>query len=528
MFSSISIEFDNSRIKITESIKKGNSLSVLKCLRVELPKNCIANGEIVSMSVVKALLEKALNDNSIKTSRAAFIINSNSIISRKIEMPYLKSRKDTRSMLRYNLEDVFSADPEQYVFIYKVSDVFMLKGVKYAYYIIQGMPKKIYDQYMELSKNLKLELKKLDNSSNCLENLSAENLNVNFKQYKSENLNVFVNINRNSLCFSVINNSISEFFRIYYFDENETDTEIVAEGLGSYHSSDLNNIGGRKNNTDVSRYTEVISQYMKYYYSVNKNKTGIDMIYVYGDECRQGIDKELGSRLGKDVEIILDVSNITAVKSAAQNNFEIKEYLNCALTQLKSTKNSNFLTEGLKRRKIKFNTGVAVMSALIILVLALVLGGVNDLYMDGILRDEIEVMKLFIENEENIKQNLRIEEEKQKIDNLKMYLKHASMVSRQIENEDCISSELIKGIKASVPYGTSVNSIFIDENNVQLMCKSDNMAEISMFLERLRNYEFIKNVYIPEIEIEINEDGEEEGYSYQILCNTSGESDENK
>lgn len=516
MFGSISVEFNNSRIKIIESVKSGNSLSVLKCLNIELPKNCIADGEIANMSTVKELLEKALKDNLIKTRTAAFIINSNSVISRKIEMPYLKSRKVTISMLRYNFEEVFPANLEQYTFIYKISDIFMLKGVKYACYIVQGIPKKIYDQYIALSKSLKLELKKLDNSSNCFENLSAKNTNINFKQYKPENINVFVNIDRNSLGFSVINNGISEFYRIYYFNKNETDPEIVAENSGGYHSTDSDNFDGHKNDPDVAIYAEEILKYMKYYYSVNKNKVDIDRIYVYGDKCCQTIDKELGLRLGMDVEPILDISNITAGKSIAQNNFNITEYLICALALLQGIKSSNFLTEGLKRHKMRFNAGIAAMSVFIIFVLMMVLRGINILYKDEILKNEIEVMKLFIENEDNIKQNIKIEEDKQYIENLKMYLEHVELVNRNIEAEDCISSDLIRGIKSSVPYGTSVNSILIDKNNVQLMCESGNIAEISTFLAGLRNSEFIKNVYIPEIEI--NESGE--GYSYQILCNT--------
>lgn len=516
----VSLEFENDRIKIIEGIKKGKILSVSKCISIELPHNCIDDGKIVNTDIVKKWIEKALKDNSIKTRKAAFIINSNLVISRKIDLPYLRSKKDIKSMIHYSLEEMFSTNVNQYLFIYIVSDVFISKGVKYANYIIHGLPIRIYNHYIELSRSLKFELKKLDISSSCLENLAVNELSINYKQYISENTNAFININRNSFSFSVLNHGINEFCRNYYVNEHEVSVGRVAEDFEGYSGSNLYNYTAKKDNSNgTTSYTDEILKYIKYYYSINKSKVNIEKIYVYGDGCYAGIDNELSSSLDTDVELIQDISNITVENSYAQNKIDIKEYLGCVLALFKS-KSSNFLTESQKYHRIRFVAGVAIMSVLSILVLFLSMKIITYLYKDIIMENEMEAMMLFIEDKDNINQNVTIEKRKQQIDEINKYLEHATEAIDKINSEDYIDSDLINEIIASVPEGTSIYSIFIDNSNIQLMCRSSDIAQISIILTRLRNIKFINNIHIPEIEINDTEDIK--SYSYQILCNTKG------
>lgn len=516
MFSSISIEFNNDRIKLVEGVKKGNSLSVLNCLSIELPKNSIEDGKINNLNIVKKLLRKSLEDNAIKTKKASFIINSNLAISRKIELPYLKSKKDTKSMINYNLKDMFSANLNQYIFIYKITDVFIKEGVKHASYIIQGLPKTIYEEYLEIAKSLKLELKKLDISSNCLESLTVNQININNKQFISENVNAFISINNDSLNFSILNRGTNEFFRNYYFNENEEKIERVAEELGAYATIHAKaNTEYNQNQTFI--YTDVILKYLKYYYSISKGKEEISKIFVYGDNIYPDIEKEQKSNLDIDVELISDISNINADVSI-QNNFQISSYLNCTLALLENKASSNFLTESQMFHKLKFNAALILMSLLLIFILTLAFKGINYLYRTSIIENELQVMKMFVEDEDNIDQNIKIEESKLQIEKLKTYLEQAILTSNKIKIEDCVNSELLIGINASVPDGTRISSVSIDKNNIFLFCKSSDMTEISIFLNNLRNSEFIKDVYVPEVEI--NNEGEKFSYLYEVLCNT--------
>ncbi|MGD9567347.1 MAG: pilus assembly protein PilM [Sedimentibacter sp.] len=520
MFSSISVEFDNDSIKITEGIKKGNSLSVLKYISVELPKNCIEDGKINNISIVKQLLKNALKNNFVKTQKASFIINSNLVISRKIELPYLKGRKDSKSMIHCNLQDMFFANLKQYIFIYKISGVFLRSGVKYASYIIQGLPLVIYEQYIEIAKSLKLELKKLDISSNCLENIAVNQSNINHKQYDSENINAFIGMNKDTLIFSVLNRGINEFFRIYYFNENVENIERVAEGVGGYSAIYSNTYTEfSQDQSLISVYTDIILRYLKYFYSTSKGKEEVSKIYVYGDKINQEIERNLKSNLDMEIELINDISNINVQDITLQDNFEISNYLICTLALLDNKESSNFLSESQKYHKLRFIAGLAIMSVLLISSFVCAYKGINYLYKSNIVENEIKIMQMFIEDKANIDQNIKIEESKLQVDKLKKYMENALLMSNKIKIEDCVSSDLLIDINASIPNETSVNSVSIDKNNILLICRSNNMNEISMLLNNLRNTEFISNVYIPEVEIG-NGNGEF-SLTYQVICSTT-------
>lgn len=520
MFSQISVEFDNNIMKIAEGIKKGNSLSVLRCIFVELPRNCIEDGKIKNVGIVLKLFENALKDNKIKTRKAFFILNTNAVISRKIDLPFLNSKKDTKSMIDYNIEEIFSHNSNQYIFTYKISDVFMREGVKYASYIIQGLPIEIYNQYIELSKSMKLVLKNLDISTNSLENLAANYIDINQNQFSSEFTNAFVKINKDSLSFNVLNKGINEFFRIYYLSENENkNNELVAEDY-EFYSVEYSNYNEHNNTSNlIKTYSDIILKYLKYYYSINKGKQEISKIYVYGEYCSSETAKDLKYSLDMNVEFIQTISNVMLdnVSSSFISDFNVSNYLNCILSLLDKRKKSNFLSEKQKYHKIKFNAALATMSVLIILSLSFAFKGINYLYKSSIEKNEFDGMLRFIENKYNIKQNNEIEESKKQIEKLKKYLEFTALTSDKIKSEDFINSDLLSEINASVPEKTSIFSVSMDKNNIHLMCKSNELKEISIFLNNLRNTEFISNIHVPEVEIK--NDGNEVFYSYQILCN---------
>lgn len=503
MFSSISFEFENDKIKIIEGTKKGNQLLVLNCLSIRLPQNCIDDGKIININVVYELICRNLMENSIKTKKASFLINSNMIISRKIELPLLKNKKQTKSMIYYNLSDVFSGNIVQYMFIYKIVDIYIKDGVKYASYIVSSLPIELYNQYVKLSKMLKLNLSVMDISSNSLEE---------FKSNKKEIINAFIKINKNSINFSVINNGINEFNRIYYINNQDLSFDKVAEDSSDYLYS--KSVIEHMNSNTFNQWTDIILKYLKYYYSINKSKNNIDKIYVYGDECYKGIDKELSNELDMKVELIDNTSNITISNQSMQNKFNIREYLNCCMVLLYNNPQSNFLKDAHKYHKLRFNVGVAVFSIFTIFTIFMSLRGIVKLYKTISMENQIKTMKLFIESEENIKLNNNIEETKIQVAKLEQYLEQGTYVCKKIANEDWVNSNILIEINYAVPEGTIVNNIYIEKTSIQLMCQSPEISEVSLLLSNLRNVEFINNVYVPVIDY-----AENSRYSYQVLCN---------
>lgn len=546
MFSSISIEFNDSTIKIIEGIKKRNSLQVLKCVSVMLPEGYIEGGEIKNMEAVKDLLDNTLRENSIKTRSAMFIIESNSVISRKIELPFMSRKKDSRLMVRYNIEEMFSANSKQYVFMYKLSDVFMKEKVKYSSCIIQCLPVQIFNQYTELAKNLKLELKKLDISSNCLESIWSAQFQPHGGEEKSDGVNAFVNISENGFSFSVLNKGVNEFFRIYY-DEKKTESAEKSEeteNIEKTEKTEKNNKSERvaeeyevysfipfseddevvKNSIVASKYSSIVSKYIKYYYSINKGKEEIRKMYVFGDDCTAEDAKALKLKLDMDVERIPNLSNIAYHNDFVKQNFECGNYISCSLAFFDKRNKDNFLSKMQQRHKIKFNAGLSLAAAAIVLVILLSFKGINKLYEAAILENELESMRLFVYDEANIRHNKEIEEKMNEIENLKKYVKNAVAARNSISNENLVDSFLFREIMASAPASTKVSSVSVDKSSIVIVSSSAEMKDISSFMSSLRNKEFISEVYVPEIEMKKEADAV---YSYRILCEV-GETNEIK
>ena len=205
----LAVEINDDNIKIMEGSKKGNTLNVYKCVCVSVPINSIKDGKILSIDVIKEIIKKALLVNFIKTKRTVFIINSNSVITRKIELPYLKSNKETKSMINFKLQELMAADLNQYKIMYKTTEIFVSEGIKKAGYIVYGMPIKIFNQYLELADKLKLDLAYLDISPNLLGNIFKNNLAVNSKEMEIKGSAAFLNAGYDTISFSIINKGIT-------------------------------------------------------------------------------------------------------------------------------------------------------------------------------------------------------------------------------------------------------------------------------------------------------------------------------
>lgn len=514
MLSTVSFEFTNEKINIAVGRLKANNLVVSKCFSVDLPKNIINDGKINNINIVADMVLKVMKEQSIKSWNAIFLINSTVCFSRKIELPYLKSRKETKSMIGYNLADMFSKNINPFKYKYKTIELFIKDGVKYASYIVDCMPLEMYEQYLELAKKLKLNLKRLDFSSDTLENIGLMNLKVNIKHYSNENINIFIRIQKDSLSFSAINKGINEFNRINYIQADDYNIEMVAENTAEF---DVDRSKYSKSNSSsfqtsyiINNFLDIILKYFKYYSSINKENRVISKIYIYGNGYYAGIEKDISSVIQMDVERLESISNISYGYEVDSSN--VDEYFHCMLS-LFSNKNTNFLTEKLKYSKLKFNIAISIMFLTAMLIFFVSIKGIVLLYQSISNKNEIKTMSMFINSKDNIALNSQIEETKTNIKSMELYLEKAEDLMLVIKEEDYVNTDLLMTIQTAIPQGTMVNNIYINKSNIQLDCQSNKLVDISLFIINLKETGFINNIYIPNI------DEEDATYSYQILCN---------
>lgn len=524
----LSVEIDNCNIKLLEGSIKDTSLTIYKSAFLDTEVGSIDDGKITNIDSVADIIQRALKENEIKTKKAIFSINTNSIITRIIELPLLKSNAETMSMIRNELEQLISIDLSQYKLVYKLTETFTSEEGQRGKYIINGLPISIYNQYIQLSDVLKLDMVSLDLSFNFLDKIAESKLLINKKAFEKNSTSAFIDFGYDTICFSALNNGKSDFTKIisngmkdmvknyatvYNLDYQEALQEISKLSLLEKYE-DIEYLSKINIVEDViNGWIDELNRYLRYYNSNNKNKS-IKKIYIYGAYVNiDGIEQYLSSHLNNEVEIIKEISTLNAnyVK-----DFDTKVYFNALLSLYAHRRDINFLTDKKKEHNIRFNVGIIVMA--VSFIIALILFSNLYIYMSKqyILENEISQMNKFIGSEENIKLNNEVEILMNKVYLLEKYKVEVDKVEKTIINEDAVTSIMFEEVAKALPLDSKVNSMAIDESTIQLQCTSNSKLEIAQFEKNLRNIEFIDSVYIPAV-VEVAKDNFIV-FTYSVAC----------
>lgn len=500
----LSIEIDNTYIKITEVYKKGEILSVLRCITDNI--HCLKDGKITDIDFVAKRIKEILNNNDIKNRNAVFLINSHRIMVRTIKLPLLKKDKEILSMLKIELQQIITADLNNYQIIYEISDIVSENNIQCAEYIVYCVPVDLVNQYIKLSKEINIKLLKIEILPSCINALYKRNIKINNCQLNKDEVTALVCINEN-ISFLVANNGFCNFY--IYAEYEEKYIENVAEPRSEY---------SRENNSEEKRsLIFLIAKFIRNYYSVGNKK--INKIFIYGEKASE-IEEEIINKLNIDAEVIRDISNVkikdieiekSEIKGSKIIDTELKDY------KIKNTTNkyTNTILSALNYKRTfnlknpKNYIKPAVVSVIILLVLAVTFKFINTQIT---IRNKISAMSTFIDyydNNEEYKEIINIIGE---TDYIEMYLKHGEALKNEIKGNDYVSSDILREIFISKPKETKIRSIYSDKDSTQLQCISSSMSEVSLFAANLRRAEIVESIYIPSIQSKT-----EEGFSYSVI-----------
>lgn len=490
----LSIEIDDKNIKIIEASKKGEILSVSRCMSMDVGYG-VKDGKITDMGRIANLISEEFKKNGIKAKKAVFVINSSSIMIRTIKLPLLKKGSEILSMIQIELQQTMSADLNKYKILFEISEVINESKISYAVYIVYCVPVILVNQYIELAENLKLKLVKIDILPGCINALYKNNIKVNDAIISINNTAAFVCIKENIITFSVIKNGYCDFYIISELKKNYI--ERAAESQSMYMYSD--------NYSTVDKEIVLnLAKFIRNYYSVSSNKS-IDKIYTYGN-CTQEINKAIKSKLNIDSETIDSISNI-AMDEKLSNNFELNKYLSTVLTLF--THNKEIMLCPTKNRKFRNNYGYAAILVVIIAAVVSLFGFINS---QVAMRNKISAMSLYVNNKGNNENNNKIENIKKETAYLERYLKLAENLQKAIKNNDYVDSDILRKINKSKPSKTKVTSIYSDKDSTQLQCVSPSMIEATLFFSNLRKIEKIESAYIPSIQSKTGQ-----SFSYSVI-----------
>ncbi len=531
----LSIEIGNKNIKIVEGKRQGNNIIVSNTSLIKTPYSAVKDGNIINIEDLVISIDTVLKNKKIKTKKVIFNINTNSLISRNLDLPILKTKAETLSMIKYELEQYMPVALNEYNLLYKIIYKYEDDGIKKGKYIIYALSNKLFNDYIQIAEKLKLKLASIDLSFNNLDNIIKPKIQVNDRKIEKDDVVLLINLGHDTIVFNIINKGVSEFSRIINLGGRDIDISfedyfnIDKESAVKFKHSLKTIEEDAKDSQDeilkknmvkgnLDNWISQIKRLIQYYTSRNKD-TLINKAYIYGGSSLiPNIDKYLSSQLGIKFELLDNITNIKIQENLRNDeNFDIKFFLNTISGLYLDKKNINFLSDNIKNKKVKFNKFIVFFS-FVLTVTAFILFYFYQYNTKVIsMKNEIEELDKYLTSGTYIKSANEVDDMTKSLQLLNQYKNTALFISLNIAKEDFITTEVLDATAASVPIDTTIRSLVIDKNTIQILGESYSRESIAQFEKNLKDIEFISNVHIPAITVNTGERNDS-AYTFSIIC----------
>lgn len=493
----LSVEINDKSINIVHAFTKKGGFPKFSFMCCDISYG-VDNGYISDVDYVSDKIKEMLLSNCINTRKTVFVINSKSIIIRKLRLPALKKRNEIKSMIGYELSQLIPFKSRDYRIHYKaVADN---TDEKYAWYIIYCIPEDMLESYRELCIKSGLKPAGFEIYCSCINKLYDEKLGT--LHFSREDVDAFAYVCEEKVSFTVVNKGVCDFSRTaenYYYSEERTAAEETVYMGSSYMSGD----------GPLSGCLDEIIRCIRYYQSIDKEGK-ISRLYIFNSEISE-IIPEFIDRMSREMP---DVEIVTELPAFLQGIDKGCCYDNhCFMLVLAAIENGK---SSYSLRKTEYNEmsdfrSIAAMAVIIVLSLFFIGIGVFSfrLYKD------FEYMKAYISDDENIMLNNQIEELKKEIDNAEQSIAETYALKNKINEESNADSETLRCIFASVPENTKLRSVYAGSAGVTMDCTSDSFEEIACFLRNLRYTSIIEDIKVDEVTENVHSAG---GYSYTLHC----------
>lgn len=489
----LAVEISDSNINIVQASVKKESLSKLKCMHEGISRG-VDDGNIADADYVAERIREILHRNRINTRRAVFVINSKSVIVRRLRLPLLKKRNEIRSMIGYELSQLMPFNASDYRIHYEiVSDS---SNEKYAWYIIYCIPEELLEGYRQLALKSGLKPAGFEIYCSCINKL----------QNMKENVSAFADIGEKRISFTVMNRGISDFSRTVEIAYG-TWEGIAAEEAALYIDRSYPS-GGSFLNTCLDEIIRCI----RYYQSIDK-ESKVSRMYIFNSEIKGLLPSFIESISAEmpTVEIVTELPMF--LRGIDESCYDGRCFMP-VLAVLNEGRDSHKLRKSKYYEISDFKTAAAkgiVLASSLFLIMGTVFA--FRLYR------EFEYMKSYIWSEENILLNNEIERLKAEEHNNEKSISDAAELKSKIEKESYADSEIFRCIFSAVPGNTSLYSMHVGIAGASMDCTSDSIQEIAVFLSNLRKLPEVEDIYIDEV----SKNGDsEKRYVYTVRCELRG------
>lgn len=332
----LSIEAENTQIRVGEVEISGRKGRMLQCFCVPVPQGSVEDGQIRDTKGLGELLRQQLNERGVRTKKAWFVTGSTRIASREVQIPLVKKSR-IQSIIEANATDYFPIDVTKYVMSYIILGITGEKGKKgkeaeqkkaadqerQYRLMVYASPKAISTAYYEFAQNAGLNLAGITYTGNAVYQTIQE-------EYTS-GAHILIKVELENTGISIIRDGKLSFQRnINYGMESAVETirsfpqfgdrlevqdalQLLSEKKWIYPS--LDGQIGEEPDTVKSEVTESlrylvgnISRIMDYYISRNGdvNFESIALCGLGGQV--QGLTELLTQELGQKVELLTKIT----------------------------------------------------------------------------------------------------------------------------------------------------------------------------------------------------------------------------
>lgn len=149
------IEIGNTNIKIIEAAKRGAVLEVKKFSLLKTPADCVHNGVINNIDVIKKVIQEELKSKKYRAKKVVAVVQSSTIIIRNVVMDK-QPEKIIKQLLEVKTEEFLPIEHKQYQIDFKMTGEVEEEGVIKNKLMLVAAPNVVVLPVASLLKRLKL------------------------------------------------------------------------------------------------------------------------------------------------------------------------------------------------------------------------------------------------------------------------------------------------------------------------------------------------------------------------------------
>lgn len=224
MTNELIINYKEKYLEIVNALKTFNNINIKKVIQFYPQDGNRVEGLLYNNEDNIGSFKKLLEENSIKNKKAKLILSIDGIITRLIEVPYMK-KSDLDNYIKNNIKEYFTVSIEDYYFDYRITDIEEDERKKFNL-LLAAVPRSRVDDMAGLLKAIGIEIKKIDIYPNCISRLynGLKNIDTAIFDTDSDKSKLTILTKNRIFLYSNINTEI----------DNDEDFQEIFDNLGYF------------------------------------------------------------------------------------------------------------------------------------------------------------------------------------------------------------------------------------------------------------------------------------------------------